>query len=440
MYIHTAAHHTSLQGHEPHELPIRMSKPGAKSETESGVVNDVGTPDTTGTEQPSSLPPESLSRSALNRFPPQPAPSLVSGGASVNLISNPHLVGSEGLDVDDGSCKEMTLESDSSKVSTHSEELVGHKRTTSTVAAEDTPVPDSSGTINTIAQPQGINPGSSCMFTVGSGMEQAEVENGEEGQPDAQSRALTQSHLARQSQSKQDIAVAYQSVLDSTNNVVQLCTMELNKQIEQLKKQIETLEQDLSEVKKEKEALQEENERLSDDLARYQTKAKEKEEAANRELQDITRQLEDCRRLVSEKEKEKDLAKLKSEEKCRQLQEEINIKQNEIESIKKDNELHTLRLQLRLAETEKSLEKKEKEICVNKVDIANQQVKIEKLERQREADIAQAKICKLEKENMKLKEDKHVRRMNSGNDQFSKKENECPERSSSDYVLQVLPH
>ena len=128
------------------------------------------------------------------------------------------------------------------------------------------------------------------------------------------------------------------------------------------------------------------------------------------------------------------------EEKCRKLKEEISVKQNEIESIKKDNEIHTLRLQVRLAETEKSLAQKENDILIKKEEIAKQRAQIAELERQREGDIAQAKIHKLEKENRKLKEDERLRRINSVKDQSSKKEVECPERSSSDYVLQVLPH
>jgi len=94
------------------------------------------------------------------------------------------------------------------------------------------------------------------MFTVGSSIEQTGIENGDEGLPDPQPSFSPQPEGARQSQSEKNLAMAYQRGYESTENVVQLHTIELNRQIKQLKEQVKNLQQELNEKRDEKEALQ----------------------------------------------------------------------------------------------------------------------------------------------------------------------------------------
>ena len=227
----------------------------------------------------------------------------------MNFIPNTgdvHLVGSERLDVDSGSCKTMRLESDDGEASTHTEELVGHKRSTSTLAMSDDPVLDSSESINATAHQQETRPvdatfqsneESPRVATVGSSMEPDTKENEESGQPDPQPSLspAPQLEVARQSQSKKGQAMVCQSVYVSRKYV-------LMDQFEELRKDIKTFQQQM-------EALQKERQHLSDEFDCY-----------------LRRQLEECQLLLFMERNEKYLAMLE----CNGVK---NIKQDEINSL-----------------------------------------------------------------------------------------------------------
>ena len=286
------------------------------------MANDVGSPDMTdirGIEQENSPPPWI--------FPPYAAPPLLRGGASVNFIPDTgdvHLVGSEGLDVDSGSCKTMRLESDNGEASTHTQELVGHKRSTSTLAVPDDPVLDSCESIIATAHQQETRPvdatfqsneESPCVATVGSSMEPDTKDNEESGQPDPQPSLspAPQLEVARQSQSENGQAMVCQSVHVSHRYA-------LMDQFEEVRKDIKTFQQ------QQMEALQKERQHLSDEFACYQRM-----------------QLEEWKLLLFMERNEKYLAMLEGSARQRV----INIKQDEINSLTVENST----LKVSLAET-----------------------------------------------------------------------------------------
>ena len=336
-HMHTVSHHTCQHRYNLHTA----AKFRCGSQVDSGVANDVGSPDMTdirGIEQENSPPPWI--------FPPYAAPPLLRGGASVNFIPDTgdvHLVGSEGLDVDSGSCKTMRLESDDGEASTHTEELVGHKRSTSTLAVPEDPVLDSSESINTTSHQQETRPvdatfqsnveESLCVATVGSSIEPDTEDNEENGQPDPQPSLspVPKPEVTRQSQSEKGQAMVCQSVHVSHRYV-------LMDQFEEVRKDIKTFQQ------QQMEALQKERQHLSDEFACYQR-----------------RQLEECQLLLSMEKNEKYLAMLE----CNARQRVIKIKQDEINSLMMENST----LKVSLAETKAKKVNLQKDLRIAKAQM-----------------------------------------------------------------------